>query len=146
MGFFLLIVFVVLPLVAVILVVASRGSEMRAVELQARAAQEKLQREQPGSPLAQMGPNEFVQAYMAAFRQRSRSATRRLFSRLALTLVVSAVSIAVLTQVLRPVFGGREAPSMAVVLGLLVLFAGTAWALVGWRRKLREDVLSHQVH
>lgn len=52
MGIFLLIVFVVLPLVAVILVVASRGSEMRAVELQARAAQEKLQREQPGSPLA----------------------------------------------------------------------------------------------
>jgi hypothetical protein len=146
MGFFLLIVLVVLPLVAVILVVASRGSEMRAVELQARAAQERLQREQPGSPLAQMGPNEFVEAYMAAFRQRSRSANRRLFSRFAVTFVVTAVLIAVLTEVLRPVFGGREAPSMAVVIGLLFFIAGVAWAVVGWRRKLREDVLSHRAH
>ncbi|MDZ3824795.1 MAG: hypothetical protein U0S76_14490 [Pseudoxanthomonas sp.] len=146
MGIFLLIVFVVLPLVAVILVVASRGSEMRAVELQARAAQEKLQREQPGSPLAQLGPNEFVQSYMAAFQQRARSANRRLFSRFAVTFVATAVLIPVLTQVLRPVFGGREAPSMAVVLGLLFFFAGVVWAVVGWRRKLREDVLSHQGH
>lgn len=93
-----------------------------------------------------MGPNEFVQAYMAAFRQRARSANRRLFSRFAVTFVITAVLIPVLTQVLRPVFGGREAPSMAVVLGLLFFFAGVVWAVVGWRRKLREDVLSHQGH